>query len=474
MDKRLKQLQDQLVKLDAELKGMLAAAVDENGATRAMTDAEKSAYDARDKQAELVAGQIKEEQKIRDRQVTAKLGMQVVTGADAVTPEQAAALNGRSADEPKVRERWIEDPKKGFKTPREFMTAVMRAGKGQSLAAGVQERLSYLRAANANGYMATVGSDEQSGVSDPHGGFLVPVGFSPDLLSVKADADPIGMLVRSIPMSSPTVPFNARVDKNHSTSVSGGLTVTRRPETVAGTASRMAFEQITLQAHSMFGLAYATEEILTDSPMSFVALLEQGFSEEFAARFLQERLFGTGIGEFLGVMNAACLVSVAKETGQAGATIVKENIDKMQSRCWGYGNAVWLANQNTLPQLKSLSQTVGTGGAPVPYYTEVASGMDANGLPRTQAMLAGRPIFFTEFCKTLGTTGDLVLGNWREYLEGTLQPLEMAESIHVRFVNHERAFKFWLRNDARPWWSSVLTPVNGSTLSPFVALDTRA
>jgi len=70
-------------------------------------------------------------------------------------------------------------------------------------------------------------------------------------------------------MSATMVKVNARVDKNHSSSVSGGLTVTRRPETLDGTSSRMAFEQISLEAHELFGLAYASESILSDSPQSF-------------------------------------------------------------------------------------------------------------------------------------------------------------------------------------------------------------
>ena len=61
-----------------------------------------------------------------------------------------------------------------------------------------------------------------------------------------------------------------------------------------------------------------------------------------------------------------------------------------------------------------------------------------------------------------------------EYLDGTYMPLQSVESVHVRFVEHERAFKFWQRGDGTPWWSSVLTPRNGATLSPFVVLEPRA
>ncbi len=64
--------------------------------------------------------------------------------------------------------------------------------------------------------------------------------------------------------------------------------------------------------------------------------------------------------------------------------------------------------------------------------------------------------------------------NWGEYLVGTLQGIQMAESIHVRFENNERAFRITIRQGGEPWWRSDMTPVNSTaTLSPYVALATR-
>ena len=89
-------------------------------------------------------------------------------------------------------------------------------------------------------------------------------------------------------------------------------------------------------------------------------------------------------------------------------------------------------------------------------------------------MLLGRPLFFSEFCETVGTLGDLICGNWSQYLEGTLSSQQRAESVHVRFVNHERTFKFWMENDGKCWWRAALTPNQSTTtLSPFVILEAR-
>lgn len=359
------------------------------------------------------------------------------------------------------------DPRRGFRHPREFLLSVMDASMGST-----DPRLRPLFV-NAQGVQTlTVGSDEARGISDPAGGFLVPEAFSPDFLTIAAESDPIAPLTMKVSMPSPRVRIPARVDKNHTSSVSGGLTVTRRPETVSATASQMTFEQVVLEAVGLFGLSYASEEILMDSRQAFVQLLTSSFKDQFGGHLTNERLNGTGVGEFLGVMNAldasstGPTISISKETGQAANTVVYENIIKMRARCWGYNQAVWLANHDCLPQLMLLNQSVGVGGIPVWQPSAREDHPDT---------LLGRPLVFSEFCQTCGTTGDIVLGNWTQYLEGTYEPLQNAESMHVRFVNHERAFKFWTRNAAAPWWKSALTPKTGSNkLSPFVILATRS
>lgn len=344
-----------------------------------------------------------------------------------------------------------DDPKRGFSTPREFMFAVMQA-KGRQ----IDQRLAPLR-------VAAAGSDEQGNYSDTYGGFLVPPAYLPGLKSVQAEGDPTAGRTMRIPMAGPRVVVNARTDKNHSSSVSGGLRVYRRAETDTVPSSRMAIEQVELNAHSLMGVAYATEEILTDSPQSFAALLETGFRDEFGAKILQEKLLGNGVGEYEGVLNAPCTISIAKEVGQSADTILYANIVKMRSRCWRYSNAIWLYNHDCLPSLINLADDFGR-------FIWQPSARDGE-----PDLLLGRPAIATEYCDTVGDQGDIVLGNWAEYLEGEIGGISGAESMHVRFLEHERAFKFFTRNDGRCWWRTALTTRNSSnTLSPFVVLDARA
>lgn len=344
-----------------------------------------------------------------------------------------------------------DDPKKGFKSTQEFFRSVMR----QTIGEASDERLKPL---------ATAGSDEGGTYSDPYGGFLVPSGFLPNLMTLAAEGDPTTGRTMQVPMSTSRVEIPARTDKTHSSSVSGGLAVYRRSETQSVTASRMEMEMIAMNATPLMGLSYATEELISDSAISFVALLERGFRDEFAKKILNEKIRGTGVGQMEGVLNTPALISV---TGAGGAgEIVFEDVVQMRSQCYGYQNAIWLYNHDCLPQLAQMVLPIGTAGVPM-WTTTVINDVQTD-------MLMGRPAFPTEHCASVGTVGDLILGDWSQYLEGTYQQLESAESMHVRFVNNERTFRFLMRNDGKCWWRSVLTPAQSTTtLSPFVAIGTR-
>lgn len=443
---RLQQLRAKAAQHAAKMKAIAAIAN-----TQALTAEQTAEFEA-EKAAH--AATLAEIQTLEAMNATAAAAMPATTDADAAAAARAAANVGATRVEfgQAGHER---DPKGGFATARQFLSAVMVANRGGR----VDERLQRFRSA--------AGSDEHGEYSAPNGGFLVPVGLSGTILLTDPEDPTNEMRTRQVPLEAPQVKFNARVDKNHTTSVSGGLTVTRRPETVAATSSRQAYEQVAMNASSLFGLAFATEELLSDSPGSFAALLEQGFRAEFASKLTDERINGGGVGEFLGAFNAAnpSLIAVDIEVGQAADTIDYENLKKMRARVWGYGQAVWHANHDCLPQLMGLVQVIGTGGVAV-YQPSARDGEPDR--------LLGRPIYYTEYTNTIGDQGDIICANWNEYLEGTLQNIQSGESVHVRFVEHERTFKFWMRNDGRPWWLSVLTPKKSAvTMSPFVTLKAR-
>jgi HK97 family phage major capsid protein len=374
-----------------------------------------------------------------------------------------------------------DDPRRGFATHQDFFLSAIENSGLRDRADVSDERLRPLAvvdkddkaAAGELAFMlpagftprAAAGSDEQGEYADTYGGFSVVTTRAPGLLQVGFEGDPTAGLTQNIPMASPSVEIMARTDKDHTTSVSGGFTVTRRPETGAMSPTRMALEMITLKAASLFGLAYATEELLTDSPVSFAALIDAGFRTQFGAKILDEKIRGAGGNEYLGYLNSPAKIEVAKESGQANDTINATNVIKMAARSWGFGSAVWVANHDTKPQLAVLSIPIGTAG--VLLYQPANQ-------PSFPDMLWGRPVVYSEYAATVGDVGDLSLVNFSQYLEGVYQPIQGAESVHVRFLNHERTFKLWTRNAGAPWWRSALTPAkSAATLSPIVTLAAR-
>lgn len=440
--KRLKQLQDEKSSVLARMQSILDE-VDKSGG-KWSADQEKD-YEGLEAQIPGLDKSIDRETRFLD----AQRSMEPVRSQGSDTTQQTAAREGQIG---RIKDNWQDDPMCGYGKPRDFLLEVIEAGQGGDVSAQLR-------------FLSAAGSDEQGGYSDPHGGFLVPEGMSPNVLQLGMEGDPTNPT--PIPMTTQVVKFNARVDKNHSTSVSGGLTVSRRAETQAAAAARATYEQVKLEATGLFGLAYATEQLLERSAVSFAALLDAGFKDEFASQMLSDKISGTGAGEPLGILNAPCLVSVAKESMQSADTINGTNILKMRKRCWRYSQAIWLANHDTYEQL---AKAYITGTNTDVFLFSPARGEDV------PDMLLGRPIYFSEYAKTVGDQGDLILGNWSQYLWGTLGSPNprRAESVHVRFLNHERTFKFWVENDGQPWWRSALTPKNSTeTLSPFVVLDDR-
>jgi len=425
-------------KLRKESSALYATATAESN--RALTAEEKAKDDARFTRIEAIQAERTEAQRRLSNEE-----------ALAEAERRAPAL-GRAVTD--VREGWQDDPKRGFASPKALLLEVMSAGRSGR----VDPRLASLR---SGAPMAAAGADEHSTQNDPYGGYLIPTALMPGLKTMPVEVDPFSSRTTKVDMTGARVlKINARVDKDHASSVSGGLSVYRRVETQTVTASRTKFEQVTLEKNELMGVTYASEELLAASPLAFASLLSAFFSDEFAAKVLEERLNGDGVGRYHGFANSPALVTVSKETAQAADTIVFANIVKMIARCWGYGNAIWFANQTCYPQLRQMTQP----GSTIPIF--------ATGQPGI-ASLEGRPIFFSERAAALGDLGDLILINPSEYLESDSEAIQGVSSIHVRFLEHEQTFKFFTANAGAGWWRTQLTPKRGSSLSPFVYLEAR-
>lgn len=302
------------------------------------------------------------------------------------------------------------------------------------------------------------------------GGFLVPEEFRAQLFALAIEEQFFRPLAFTIPMGSATIRVPTVKDTSHASTVYGGVAASWEGEAATLDESEPTFSQMQLIARKLTGYTVSGNELLADSAVALEALLMRLFGS--AITWFEEEAFlnGTGAGQPLGIVNAPCKVTVAKEAGQAAATILYENINNMYSRMLPTSrkNAIWIANIDTMPQLASMALSIGTGGSAV----WIQPGGAVGSMPLT---IWGRPIYFTEHAQTLGTEGDLIFVDPAYYVIGDRQQLQMAASPHVRFTTDETVWRFVERLDGKPWLESPLTPRHSSnTLSPIVTLATRA
>jgi len=320
------------------------------------------------------------------------------------------------------------------------------------------------------GIQAATGASE--GVASD-GGFAVQTDFSTELLREVHQASILASRARRIPISANANGLKINgVDETSRANGSrwGGVQAYWTAEAGTLTASKPKYRQIELVLNKLTGLYYATDELLQDAA-ALGAAAGQAFTEEFAFKVDDAMLVGTGAGMPLGIIGHAGTVSVAKETNQPAATVLKANLEKMYARMMASSTprAEWYIEQSVWPGLFSLVAEVGVGGVPV--------FLPPGGLSAAPfGMILGRPITPIEQCKALGTVGDIIFGDFSQYITIDKGGIAQASSIHVAFLTDEEVFRWIMRFDGQPIRNSAVTPASGGTdtRSPFVTLATRA
>ena len=316
--------------------------------------------------------------------------------------------------------------------------------------------------AAATGGSATVGGD---------GGFLIQKEYSTDLMKDGFDE---GILARQC--SSQEVGANADslevayVEETSRATGSrwGGVQVYRAAEADTVTASKPKLGKWELRLEDMMGLAYMTERLLQDAG-AMQGVFQEAFTTEFGFKLDDEIFRGNGVGQCLGVLNAPATVSQAKESGQLADTVVAENIINMWSRVHPRSRArgSWYYNAELDPQL--LTMQIGTGTSAQLVWMRPTGISEA-----PYGSIYGRPAIPLEYASAKGDVGDICFLDLTQYKLITKGGINQEESIHVRFVNNERAFRWVARVNGMPKLKSALTPYKGAaTLSSFVTLAAR-
>lgn len=306
------------------------------------------------------------------------------------------------------------------------------------------------------------------------GGFLVRTDFANELIKRTYQTGILAPLCQKIPISANSnglklfgVNETSRADGERW----GGITVYWLEEAGTKLPAHPTFRMMNLELRKLIGLCYATDELLQDS-VALESVMMQGFSEEFGFRIDDAIVRGIGTTQPQGILNANCLITIPKESGQVADTILTENILNMWKCMWPMGrrNAVWLYNQELEDQLETMSITLGVSGVLAKLFTPPLG-------EAPYGTIKGRPAIAIEQASGPGDVGDVMLVDLSQYLLIDKGAMQTASSIHVKFVSDQTAFRFVYRIDGQPKWNSKVTPYKRTSsdfyIGPFVTLAAR-
>jgi HK97 family phage major capsid protein len=308
---------------------------------------------------------------------------------------------------------------------------------------------------------------ESSGIT---GGYTVPVEYATQLLELSAEdtllvgqTDEYALTGRELKMP---VLDQTTAPSVGNTAYFGGVIATWTGEAVQRPETEPKFKEITLVANELSGYALASRNVLFDNKVA----LEQRLTRLFAGAIGWYRDFaylqGDGVAKPRGLMNAPATLTVNRQTpNQVNFADVAQMIGKLLPQ--SMKTAFWVMQQSALQsflQMKDASNRL----IVQPYFPNAQGGPAT---VRPAMLLLGLPIKTTEKTSTLGTPGDLLLVDPKQYFTATRQDIEIAASEHYKFLNNQVTYRFIFRGDGEPWLDAPFTMQDGVTqVSPFVKL----
>lgn len=449
--KTIEDLETELAEILTEAETIEATAAAEN---RSETDEELERID------QIVALKAR-----LDRIIANKKALAPVAGAGRRTAPEPRQLGenrrGEGGDQGAGRRTVLptarnNDGKWGFENFGVFAQTVKRAG-GQAPQEAAVNRI--------NNALTTFA---QEGVGSD-GGFLVPPEFRREV-AIKVMGEE-SLLSRTDRITSSS---NAIVIPTDETTPYGTSGVQAYWENEAGlkTQSKPVFGQNTLRLNKLIALVPVSDEMLEDAPQ-INSYLSRKVPDVFTAKINTAIISGSGVGQPLGFMASAGLITVAKHPSQPADSIWFQNIVQMYSRMRAASlpRAIWLINQSILPQLFMMSFDPQATAGKVPVY--LPGGMAATAPFGT---LLGRPILPIEGMAALGDLGDIAFVDLSQYLSVTKGgDIKTDVSMHLFFDYDITAFRFVFRLTGQPWWNSAVTPqASGApTIGQFITLQAR-
>lgn len=431
-----------------ELRGTMDLAQAEN---RELTETEQTRFDEAEREFEREKGHYEREQRFEAREKWFGNG-------DKPAPIDPKKFSGDGE-----QSRSIIIPSDKAKGPFGFLgEQIQSVIRSCTPGCAVDKRLLEVR--SPSGMSESVGFD---------GGFLVQQDFQSSLTDEVIQTGILASRVKRFPIGAgkngiklPMLDETSRATGSRN----GGITAFWAGEGEQKTKSTPKFRMMELYLKKLVGLVPITDELLEDA-IGLESWLRMIFANEFGFQLDNAIMWGSGLGQPLGFMSSAALITQADEATQAATVIEWANIAKMWARLSPYSesSAVWLYNKQLFPALATMQFDSGATAGSFPLFIPAGG---ASGSPYNT--LLGRPLLAIEQASAPGTPGDLVLADLSRYIMIEKGGIQTAMSIHVRFEYDESMLRFVLRTDGQPMDRVPLTPFKGTdTTGAFVALDTR-
>jgi len=231
---------------------------------------------------------------------------------EAIKPDHALPME--------IHENLLDDPKGGFQClsymARDIAIASKTNGRTVSKELLEWERVTGFGITKAAGTGLAEGDAE-------YGGYLIPPEYRNEIMMAVQQQNQILPLCMPVPMQRNIVeiPFVNGFDESGGL-VWGGIVWYWLDELAQKSESRPKWGKIQLKLKKVAGLAFTSDEILQDSPVSMEGILRKGFADGLNYQINKVLIRGTGAGQPMGILNSACLYSISAETGQVASTLV--------------------------------------------------------------------------------------------------------------------------------------------------------
>ncbi len=317
------------------------------------------------------------------------------------------------------------------------------------------------------------------------GGYLIPPQFQAEMLTIEAEESFIQPRCRIVPMTTRSFTWPVlditTVQASGVSPYYGGIIGTWLPEGVLFNQTKPGFTLSEWTAWDLTMFCIASNQLLADNGVGLDAILTQLFGgamtwyKEFA--FLQG--LGAGSSMPLGVLNSPATILQSRNTpGRFLLADAAAMLSHLQAR--SRDSACWIIHQSVLPQLiqmvdggfaaSAASASFPAGNRPMWLSPMGANGEGALAMKLPDTFLHGLPLYVTEKLPTLGTTGDVLLVDWSQYVIGQRMEIQIDLSSHFLFQTNQIAYRVVARCDGRPWLRSAITDQAGWQVSPFLAL----